>query len=403
MRSLFDKLGRAGLAYGTTALAQIGALFCLKALLPVDQLVLAMQFLFFSQMLAGIDPATVKADLLQKTASKSQRFNISAAVYVPIVKAIAVALVIGPAWFVSFPSTGGFLLIASWALALACVGFATTEFRTALDAVGCYGAGLWLKQGGLSLGAIVIVATVYSGASWDMAATLSIAARIFWLLLFYKVYACFLDWSEGIAKLFSAYWMDQRWMHIAGASILSAISGSVDRWVAFQYFSPQETAFYVLLFEIFSKFWLISYVAAPIVFSEYATKRDGPRLFKQTTILISACGFAMLVFSLVILGLQVDWVAAFFSYTPTLWPTLAFVASVILSALTQLGIARLQGLGLTGQASNALMVGMIFTVPLFWWSAMMYGMAGLLTAWLVKALVEFCLIFLKRRNNVNGF
>ena len=59
--------------------------------------------------------------------------------------------------------------------------------------------------------------------------------------------------------------------------------------------------------------------------------------------------------------------------------------------MTQLIVAELQGRGAVRRAGLVVGAGAVLSPPLFWFFARLWGVEGLLLAWLVKSAVELAL------------
>jgi hypothetical protein len=390
--SISIRLAGAALAYGTTAVVQLGALFLLNRLVPTTEIPLVLQFLFFTQLLAGLEPGTAKAMLLKRDRGSDLLLPLMGLLQVPLIKAVVVTPLIGIGWTIMSHGDIRWWLIAIWVPLLSGVGFATAELRTAFDAHGRYGQAIWLKQGGLTLGTIALVGFILGGLQWELAASLSIVVRMAWLTLMFFAGRDVVRPRCDNDELFGNHWRDSRWIDFASASVLAALSGSIDRIVAFQFLGPQDVASYVLIYELFSKIWLLPYVLGPMIFAERATGKDGARLFRLGVILVVGTGASLLAITAFSLTAMPELVWEFFGQPLSLWPTLAFALALVLAALTQLGLPLLQGSGGTRAATTILLVGVVTTLPIFWWSASSFGLNGLLVAWLVKSILEFIFV-----------
>lgn len=384
----------AAFAYAIASVMQIAALVLVVKIAAPPTTLIVFQFLFFAQLLGGIEPGTAKAMLLRRDTAQRLSFPFVAVVQIPLLKAAIATPIVAMFWAAIAPDAIPVWQILAWTLLLAIVGFLTTELRTVFDAQGSYSFGIWLKQGGLAAGAVGLVCTIAAGGTWAWASAIYIGLRLIWIYGFYCKARSAIRQPLANEHILGDHWRDPRWIEIASVSLIAAASGSIDRIFAFQFLTPKDVSLYVLVYEIFSKLWLLPYVIAPMIFAEFAAARDGRRLLRIGVTMVTIMGVTALLVTALALGWADTLINNFLGVAPQFWPTLAFVLAVATAALTQLLLAALQGVGQTRVATIALVAGLMLTIPTFWLSTKFFGLSGLFFAWLLKSIFEISLVWL---------
>ncbi|MGI9169799.1 MAG: hypothetical protein ACR2FH_06420 [Caulobacteraceae bacterium] len=180
---------------------------------------------------------------------------------------------------------------------------------------------------------------------------------------------------------------DQRWMELAGASVLAAASGSTDRILALRYLPATAYGSYYLLYELFSRFWLIPYLLVPVRFARVAAGQDSRAFIRRAWRLTLAAGMVFVAATAAVCFAAprlLDRLVGI-AFGPF---TIAFAVAVVVGALTQLRIAELQGAGEARRVTLVVGVCVVCSAGVFFVFIRQMGAPGLLLAWLVKSVVE---------------
>ena len=291
-----------------------------------------------------------------------------------------------------------------WTPLIAIAGFTASDLRVVHDLRGDHTRAIWIKQGSLGGGLVVLATLAVLGAPLAIALGAATIARLLLIagLLIASGPADPLSPRSDIPSLLR----DPRWLSLAGASVLAAVGGSADRALGLRYLSADAWAGYFALYEVFSKFWFIPYVLAPILFARTAAGLDVRRVGRWAFWGTAAAGalFAGGIAALLaaapdlprlLLGARLS------AQTPD-YAIVAFAAAVALNSLAQVRIAEIQGLGATRRALLVMGLSAVAAVVLFAVAARTYGAPGLLCAWLVKAILELALAMRPGRSGGEG-
>ncbi len=392
MKGLTGRVARRGslvaAAYLSTSAVTLAVLFVFNHNGDVALLraVLATHFIAF--LAAGLEPATAKALALSGTGVPADAAPVGTVLWASGLKALAASPALAVVWRLSDPE-------AAWPLIactpLVCVaGFAATDLRVLLDLRGRHAEAIWLKQGSLGGGLVILAALAAWGTPMPLALGAASGARIAFTLLVAR--AAFTGRTRGGAVDLAAMIRDPRWMSLAGASVVAAIGGSADRVFGLRYLSADSWAGYFALYEVFSKFWFIPYVAAPIVFARAAAGRDSAVVSRFAwrltagagVVFVGVVGAALLIAPVLpkrLLGSRLgDGLAPM--------AIVAFAAAVAIGSLGQLRIAKLQGEGAAHRSLAIMATSAMVTTVLFFVVVRSSGVAGLLYAWLAKSAID---------------
>jgi hypothetical protein len=363
-------------AYLATALAVLTVVLVLRGRLSPDPLRAVLGFYFVSALSAGLEPATVKAAVL---ASGRAPDNLAGVLAAGAVKGAVAAPLLALVWWFADPRTPPAMLMLSPLLAVA--GFWATDVRVVLDLRGRHAAAIWLKQGSLAGGFVLLAVMVGAGIPLLLSALASSLARLVPPVLIAARYE-FGGWRFG------AFLRQARWPELAGVSAVAAAGGSVDRVLALRYLPATDYAGYLVVYEVFSRFWLIPYLVAPILFARLAAGDASRALVSRAWFATSVMG-VLFVAAVSGVALSAPALAARLlggSFGP---PAIAFAAAVAVGALTQLRIAQMQGSGAVRRALLVTVFGTVISGLSFFIGVRALGLPGLYWGWLVKSVIEF--------------
>jgi hypothetical protein len=157
-----------------------------------------------------------------------------------------------------------------------------------------------------------------------------------------------------------------------------------------RFLGPADYGVYFLVYEVFSKFWLIPYVLTPIIFARQALGEDMKPLLRGAWGLTAVAGLAFVAGAAGAMLVFPNLTRAYLAGAPA-GPVTAFAGGIVLSAFTQLRLAQMQGEGASRRAAVVTAAGAAITAPLFWFAARDHGVSGLLGVWLVKSALELAL------------
>ncbi len=353
--------------------------------------VLAAQFI--ASLASGLEPATAKALALEGLGLGSLAASRSTVLKVSGLKALVASPLLAIVWRLSDPAAGWPLLACTPFVCIA--GFVATDLRVLFDLEGRHAEAIWIKQGSLGGGLVVVAVLAAGGVSMPLALGVASVARIAFTLGVART--GFAGPRDAANMSLGAMMRDPRWMSLAGASVVAAIGGSADRVFGLRYLSADAWAGYYALYEVFSKFWFIPYVMAPIVFARAAAGRDSATVSRLAWRLTAAAGAVFVIgigaALLVAPGLPVRLLGSRLDAGIPPLAIVAFAAAVAIGSLAQLRIAVLQGEGAAHRSFAIMAISAAVTTVLFYGVARSSGAAGLLYAWLAKSLIDLALTY----------
>jgi hypothetical protein len=353
--------------------------------------VLAAQFI--ATLAAGLEPATTKALALGSAGAATLATSRRTILGASGLKALAASPALALVWRLSDPAAGWPLLACAPLICIA--GFAATDLRVLFDLQGRHAEAIWIKQGSLGGGLILVAVLAAEGAPMALALAIASLARIVFALVCAR--AASAGPSPPLGAGIGAMMRDPRWMSLAGASVVAAIGGSADRLFGLRYLSADAWAGYFALYEVFSKFWFIPYVVTPIVFARAAAGLDSDRVGRLAWRLTTAAGAVFVgglaVILLVAPGLPERLLGERLDAGIPPLALVAFAAAVAIGALAQIRIAELQGRGAAHRSLVVMAASAAITTALFYAVARTLGAAGLLYAWLAKSVIDLALTY----------
>ena len=368
-------------AYGATSAVVLLAIVLLRRAVSPDLLRGVLSFFFIAALAAGLEPATVKAQVL-----RGEALGVSVAAYLGAgaLKALAVSPFLALVWRFADPhmEVRAFL----WLPLVTIIGFAATDLRVLLDVRGRHAQAIWLKQGALAGGLVVLAGLTAAGLPLFWAIGASTLAR-----LAFVGFAAVMTVEERRPKTLwppmKALLADPRWVDLAAASAIAAAGGSVDRVLALRFLPAAAFGGYLLLYETFSRFWLVPYLLTPILFARRASGQDAGPFIRGAWLATLAAGglFVLAVAAVMLLAPDLPRRLLGTTFGPA---TLAFALAVVIGAFTQLRVAELQASGAARRATLAMGLSAAIAAVLFLVFIMRLGAPGLLWAWLVKSVVE---------------
>ena len=403
------RIGRAmalTFAYISTAAIIVGVLIYLQGILSSEILHGLLGYFFISSISAGIEPGSAKAQYLRAVTNVEVfRFEFPGLIVGAIGKAVLLSPILIAAWLLTNSGVLDTLAVIMWSPAILAIGFMTTEMRFALDINGRYTSAIWLKQGSLLIGLLGLVAGLFSGFLFQVAIAISLAMRIVWLAAFLVSGKKYLVTTQINRKSLFGDGMGGHWVQLALTSVLGAVGGSMDRIVAFNYLDASEANGYYITYEILSKFWLISYLLAPVVFSKRAR-------YKDQSMFVGFAGFVIAVTGIIFISTV--------ALVGTFWPQAVvyisngfnanhgvslFAGAIVIHGLSMVLNADLQGMGQTKAVTTITLLSMLVSAITFYSFTSIAALYGLFLAWFFKGAIELAMIlgylfYLRKKRNI---
>jgi hypothetical protein len=345
-----------------------------------DQLRLLLSYLVISTIASGLEPGTSKAAALTKGLGGMP--PMASIGLISAMKGLIAAAVLAMLWKVCDPSAPFQLLLLTPLIGIA--GFCTTDLRVVLDLEDHHLGAILLKQGSSCAGAVVAVMLMLAGSSAFPAILVASCARVVALFPALRLHVPAREVLRGARDLLK----DQRWLEFAGASALSAASGSMDRLVALRYLPAAMLGSYYVSFEILSRFWLLPFLIVPILFARRVKGEISGGFLRMAWVITAALGLLFLGVLGMIGLLRPEFVMAV-TGRPIDSATFGLAAAVVISSLSQLRAAELQASGHARHLMYFLAFGVVASGLIFGVAASHYGVPGLMWGWLLKTMIEF--------------
>lgn len=377
-----NKIGRAALsigAYVVTSIVLIGAIALLDHRLGAEQLKVFLTYVLITTIAAGLEPGTAKAALVI-SASKDGT-NLSASMIgASLLKSVMVSPVIGSFWLFSDGQSAidnGLVLVP----VITALGFVATDLRVILDAKGKYAAAITLKQGSLSLAIACPAIAMMFGQGLAGGIIAGCALRALWTIGFCADVTV-KPWQR---KEFAEHLFSTKWAHLLLASGVGSLAASIDRLLAFRFLDAPAANAYVLLYEVLSKFWLLPYLLAPVVFVKAAQGGIAIRFTIQSHLLIAVAGLPFVLVAAAIPSIPFD---ALQSINFTRWGLILFAGAIVLASFNQILVAELQASGGEAAATLSAIAGLFVSAIAFPSLLLLIGFNGIFWAWILKSISE---------------
>ena len=270
----------------------------------------------------------------------------------------------------------------------------SSDLRVAFDANGRYASAIWLKQGSLSIGLLTLAVAIDSGLSMQVALAISLLVRLFWLGIFVVRGGQYLERTPLKRETILSEGMDRRWIDLVLTSALGAVGGSLDRIIAFRHLDVSVANGYYIIYELLSKFWLIPYLFAPVVFAKRARNPDQSQFVRVAVAWIMGLGIvfvAAVVLMSIVLPCLIEYVTN--GGAPNARVTLLAVA-IVLTSLSMVLNADLQGMDKTRAVATISFLGVIVSSIAFYALTSYAALEGLYLAWLLKGALELAMILI---------
>jgi hypothetical protein len=386
---LLRRVGVATAVYVGAALLVLLAVIVARRQLTADSLRAFLAYLVISTISSGLEPGTVKT--LAVTHGAGAEPPIPAVLLASMLKAIAAAPFLAVVWRLSEPGVSPRTLLLSPLIAIA--GFSVTDLRVLLDLRGRHAAAIGFKQLSASAGAVITAGLMILGMTAFWAILVACVMRL----------ALVAPFARGLTpwrRTFRSAWAmlaDLRWLEFAGASILSSAGGSVDRIVAIRFLSAAALGSYYVVFEMFSRFWLLPYLLTPILFARRVNGEPSEGFLRLAWGTTALAGAAFLAGLAALTALDPRILEAVIG-RPLDLASLGLAGAILIASFGQLRVAELQAGGRTRRVVYLLVFSLVCSAAIFWIAAREAGVRGLMWAWLAKAFIELVATYVGKRH-----
>lgn len=387
-------------AYSATAIVLVASLAYASKYLPSTTLSTFLSLVFLTTLTSGLEIGTAKHVLyldhnLPFARSPNLSFIVEAA-KIGVITSVPIAIILHLQG--NFPAKPATLLLV--AVLVAIPGYLSTELKVFLDAKGFHFRAILIKQVGLCL---AYISYIISFAFADRLEYASLIACVLRMLLILAVLSTAIDGLSirclADSQSFFSRSSNLPIIKFMVASILTCLSGSIDRIIALNVLSPLSASSYFAVFEVLSKFWLLPYIISPIVYSKTATKKAISGYLRDASFLIAITGFLYILSSVVASAALRHMVLPL----PRIETLSIFLMStaIVISSFTQIFLSYVQALGRHRIVLCTIAISMLSSCILFPLCYYLFGLSGFYSAWLMKSTAEilflfFCLPFAKQ-------
>jgi hypothetical protein len=345
-------------------------------------------YFFIASTAAGLEPGTSKAALA--FAPNENLEKGMPLLFASSSKALLITLPMVVIWIFSAHTNVNATELV-WAPVIVILGFLATDLRVALDASGQHTFAIWCKQGSLALAAVVPATALLLNYNLSTGIAVSCVARVAWTAVFWLI----TKGSTHSAVTVKQHFFKRPWGHFLFASCLGAISASIDRIIAIRFLAPGDAGLYIMIYEVMTKFWVINYLLAPLVFTEKIKSSVKNRISGISYILIGILGIIFLSISLLFSFFDIiDWPINNLSF----YALPAFTLAIVIAAWNGIITAELQALNRARHVSRSVAAGLVVSVVAFPTLLMLWGINGLFLAWIAKSIIEFGFLLSARKD-----
>jgi O-antigen/teichoic acid export membrane protein len=372
-------------AYLTSAIVVIASLYAIKLSPELASQTELMVFVLIVSMVSGIQLGIVKSVLVSSNASeKYLSFDLNKLIKLSFLRVIPVSFGISLLWFF-LDNKSNIIEIYIFSLLLSFIAVSSSEARVIFDHFGKHSRAVWAKQGGLSLGISCFTSGMLLGMSFQVSVIVYVVVRSAWIIFQLKNIQNF-DLKERQIKFNSKE--TSQWVGFHGVSILAMVSGNLDRIVVSYFLIANEILDYFLIYEIFTKYWLIAYLANPILFTYLTKSKDNFKKIRSVLFWLSI--FALLsifVFWMFIVFFP-NGLSDIFKIQIKVDYVFMFLIAIVVNSITQSIVTIIQA---KGKSRKVFLINILITVFMVFTYILMAsesGLEGVMLAWLVKSIIE---------------
>jgi len=375
-------------SYALSAIVLIGSLAIFNNNQSLANPEIITNFILIAGLAGGVELGLVKSYLVNTRKTKSQSFSITTLIEKVSLRACIPSVFIFLLWS-NLDSDLGMLQKFIFSYGFCLIGLLSSELRVIFDSIGFHSSAIWTKQGGITLGILAFISSIYFGFGQSKSLIMYFLVRVFWLaLLFYRY-----DKVRLPNKIVTFANADiAGWRYMFGLSSLAVIGGNIDRIIVSYFLGANEVITYFLIYEIFTKYWLIAYIINPIIFVRYTVNSETSTSMRNLFQVLCSL-------SLISVGILI----AFVNYNPNFFNNIfninisnlyivVFFIAIAINGVTQSVSTVLQS---WGRSENLVKINMTVTVIMglsFIYAIIEFGVNGLLVSWLIKSLFEVALV-----------
>lgn len=375
-------------SYAISAIVLIGALAIFNNNQSLISPEIITNFVLIVALAGGLELGLVKSYLVNLEGTRSQLFSTTVLIEKVSLRAFIPSVFIFLLW-VNLGPDPGILQKFIFSYGFCLIGLLSSELKVIFNNIGLHSSAIWTKQGGITFGILSFMCGIYLGFGLTISLIMYFLARIFWLaLLFYRY-----DKIRVGNKIVTFENADiAGWQNMFALSSLAIISGNIDRILVAYFLVAGLGITYFLIYEIFTKYYVIAYIINPIIFVRYADGGDG--LISVRNLLKVLCALAMISVGILIL---------FVSYNPDFFNSVfninignlyivVFFMAIVINSVTQTVSTLLQSWGYTEYLLKYSIIVTLVMFISFTFAITEFGLNGLLVTWLIKSLFEAALI-----------
>ena len=375
-------------SYAISAIVLIGALAIFNNNQSLVNPEIITNFVLIVALAGGLELGLVKSYLINLKGARSQLFSKTVLIEKVSLRAFIPSVFIFLLW-VNLGPDPGILQKFIFSYGFCLIGLLSSELRVIFNNIGLHSSAIWTKQGGITFGILSFISAIYLGFGVTISLIMYFLARIFWLVLLFYRY----DKIRVGNKIVTFENADiAGWKHMFALNSLAIISGNIDRILVVYFLGADLGITYFLIYEIFTKYYLIAYIINPIIFVRYAAGGDG--LIRARNLLKVLCALAMTSVGILIffVSYNPDFFNSVFNINIGNSYTVVFFMAIVINSVTQTVSALLQAWGYTEYlVKYSIIVTLVMCVS-FTFAITEFGLNGLLVTWLIKSLFETALI-----------
>jgi len=204
------------------------------------------------------------------------------------------------------------------------------------------------------------------------------------------------NWFRIDRSLIKVLFHTGKWMTVS--NLVNPLMAYLDRFVIALTISVSAVAYYVTPYEIVTKLWLIPGALTAVLFPRFAQASvssllPAEDLFRRGLIVIFLVIYpitlGIALFSRELLTLWLD--ADFATHSYRLLQVFAF--GILVNSIANIPFTFLQGMGRSDRTGRMHAIELPVYAVLLWGAAQAMGLAGVVSAWLVRVLADTLLLF----------
>jgi O-antigen/teichoic acid export membrane protein len=204
------------------------------------------------------------------------------------------------------------------------------------------------------------------------------------------------NWFRIDGSLIKILFHTGKWMTVS--NLLNPLMAYLDRFVIGLTISVSAVAYYVTPYEIITKLWLIPGALTAVLFPRFAQASvssllPAEQLFRRGVMVIFlviypvTLGIALFSRELLTLWLDADFAAHSYRLLQV------FAVGILVNSIAHIPFTYLQGVGCSDRTGRIHAIEFPVYALLLWGAAQTMGLPGVVSAWLLRVLVDTLLLF----------